>query len=305
MARNYDTSMSVFGQLAELPDVVKQYLYQVRFIFESKSELAGILNTDDLMIRASSTEGTVTATATEAGIAHNGFAENTIKYIVDNTPFLASATNTTPSLGGTDIESDDNLRERIRLVPESFSTAGCEDGYVYWAKTASADVGDVVTYSPVNDTSISEEARKAGAGKVYIYILKSDGSIPSADDPLLSDVFKAVSAKDKRPLTDKVEVLPPSTVNYAVSFRYYVAAEDEANANEIKNAVTLAVSKYIAWQSEKIGRDINPDKFRSLILNAGASRVELTSPASYVVLNRTQVAALSGEITATYAGISE
>jgi len=52
MARNYDTSMSVFGQLAELPDVVKQYLYQVRFIFESKSELAGILNTDDLMIRA-------------------------------------------------------------------------------------------------------------------------------------------------------------------------------------------------------------------------------------------------------------
>jgi len=259
----------------------------------------------DLVIRAQSTEGTVLATATEAGVSHNGFAENTIKYIVDNAQFLSSVTNTTVSSGGTDEESDDNLRERIRLVPESFSTAGCEDGYIYWAKTASADVGDVVAYSPANDTSLSEEERKAGAGKVFIYILKEDGSIPTADDTLLGEVFKVVSAKDKRPLTDKVEVLPPSAVSYSVNFRYYVAAEDEMNAEEIKAAVNSAVNEYIVWQGAKIGRDINPDKLRSLVLNAGASRVDLTSPTSYIALNRTQVAALTGEIEATYAGISE
>ena len=52
MASNFDTNMSVWGQLANLQDLAKQYLFQVQFYFESSSPLAQILNREDLMIRA-------------------------------------------------------------------------------------------------------------------------------------------------------------------------------------------------------------------------------------------------------------
>ena len=257
-----------------------------------------------LIIKAGTTTGEMTATSTEAGSKNNGYTAGQIKYIVDNVQFLKSVENTSVSAGGSDKESDDSFRERIRLVPESFSTAGCVEGYIYWAKSASADVGDVVPYSTVNDTSLTDEERMAGAGKVYIYILKADGTIPTQNDELLDIVYNAVSANDKRPLTDFVIVSAPNVVNYSINLSYYIEEADEMNAADIQKAVNEAINNYVKWQGEKIGRDINPDKLRNLLLNAGASRIALTSP-TFVSLNKTQVASLNGDIIATYAGISE
>lgn len=48
----FDTSMSVWGSLSNLPDLAKQYLFQVRFLYESGSGLSAVLNADDFMIRA-------------------------------------------------------------------------------------------------------------------------------------------------------------------------------------------------------------------------------------------------------------
>lgn len=259
--------------------------------------------TEDLIIPAGSEKGTVKAMATEAGAAYNGFVAGQIKYIVDNVSFVATVSNVTESSGGADEEDDESLRERIRLVPESFSTAGCEEGYEYWAKTASNDIGDVVVYSPVNDESLTETERQNGAGKVFVYILKADGSIPAEGDPLIDVVTKTVSAKDKRPLTDKVEVKPPETVEYSISLNYYISADDEVNSAEIQTRVAQAINEYEVWQGHKIGRDINPDKLRNLILNAGASRVVLTSP-EYTPITATQVALCKGK-TVKYAGLSE
>ena len=259
---------------------------------------------EDLIITAGATTGEVTATATVVGKANNGFIAGQIKYIVDNVQFLSSVSNTTVSAGGTDSEDDNSLRERIRLVHESYSTAGCADGYIYWAKSANIDVGDVEVYSPVNDSTLTEEQRSAGAGEVYIYILKADSSVPKADDLLLKEVYNSVNAKDKRPLTDKVTVLPPTKTNYSIDLSYYISEEDELRSTEIQKNVTEAINEYVKWQSEKIGRDINPDRLRLLLLNAGASRVVMTSP-TFVALNNRHVAALNGEIKASYAGISE
>ena len=257
-----------------------------------------------LIIPTGETAGEIGAKATETGEAHNDFTLGQIKYIVDNTQFLSSVENTTVSAGGSNGESDDSLRERIRLVPESFSTGGCSEGYVYFAKSASADVGDVVVYSPVNDTTLTEEERMAGAGKVYIYILKADGSVPSADDELLDIVLKAVNAKDKRPLTDYVTVSAPTVINYSINLEYYISQEDEINAVDIQQRVSAAIESYIKWQSEKIGRDINPDKLRNLILNAGASRIVMNSP-TFTPIKDTEVASLNEAITAKFSGVSE
>jgi phage-related baseplate assembly protein len=257
-----------------------------------------------LTIPAGSTEGEVWATCLTAGVIGNGYTVGQIRYIVDNAPFLSSVSNTTESSGGADEESDDSLRDRIRLAPETMSTAGTIEGYEYHAKSASADVGDVVVYSPVNDDTLTEEERAAGAGRVFIYILKADGTIPTDGDPVLAAVKAAVTAKDVRPLTDYVTVSAPSTVSYGVEFAYYIADDDAGRVAEIQEAVGAAVKEYIAWQDGKIGRDINPDRLRKYLLNAGASRIEITKPV-YAAVGSAKVAKVTGEAAVTYSGLSE
>ncbi len=39
------------------------------------------------------------------------------------------------------------------------------------------------------------------------------------------------------------------------------------------------LGKYIVWQHGKLGRDINPSKLISLLMQTGVKRVDLTSPA--------------------------
>jgi phage-related baseplate assembly protein len=260
--------------------------------------------TTALTIPAGSVDGTVWAKCLTDGIVGNGFVAGQIKYIVDNVPFLSSVSNTTESSGGSDEESDDSLRDRIRLAPETMSTAGTIEGYEYHARSASADVGDVVVYSPVNDTTLTEEERTAGAGRVFVYILKSDGTTPAADDPVLDAVRAAVSAKDVRPLTDFVTVSAPSVVSYEVELTYHISDDDAERVDEIKEAVDAAVSEYIAWQDGKIGRDINPDRLRKYLLNAGASRVDIVKPV-YTVVGSANVAKVSGVAAVTYSGLSE
>ena len=45
--KKFDTSMSVWGQLANLPDLAKAYLFQVRFLYESESPLSQLLDSDE------------------------------------------------------------------------------------------------------------------------------------------------------------------------------------------------------------------------------------------------------------------
>jgi phage-related baseplate assembly protein len=260
--------------------------------------------TTALTIPAGSVDGTVWAKCLTDGIVGNGFVAGQIKYIVDNVPFLSSVSNTTESSGGSDEESDDSLRDRIRLAPETMSTAGTIEGYEYHAKSASADVGDVKVYSPVNDDTLTEEERAAGAGRVYIYLLKADGTIPAEGDPVLDAVRAAVSAKYVRPLTDFVTVSAPSVVSYEVELTYHISDDDAERVDEIKEAVDAAVSEYIAWQDGKIGRDINPDRLRKYLLNAGASRVDIVKPVCTVV-GSANVAKVSGVAAVTYSGLSE
>lgn len=82
------------------------------------------------------------------GEVGNGYLPGQIKRLIDPIPYIASTANTTETLGGIDIEGDESFRERIRLVPESFSTAGPYRAYEYWALTAHQDIADVAVYSP-------------------------------------------------------------------------------------------------------------------------------------------------------------
>jgi len=253
-------------------------------------------NTEDLVIPAGETSGTVLAEATIAGESHNGFAPGQIKTIVDPTPFVASVTNIDTSSGGADEEPDDDginvwsrYRGRIRLAPTRVSTAGAEDAYIYWAKTASQDIIDVAVLSPDD-------------GEIKIVVLMKGGEIPS--QTVLDAVLVACSDKKRRPLTDKVTAAAPSVVNYDLIVTYYISQDNSAREAEIRAAIENpggVVDQYVLWQKSKLGRAINPDEFRKLALNAGSSRLVIINPA-YTELAEDEVA-VADTVTITYGGL--
>lgn len=80
-----------------------------------------------------------------------------------------------------------------------------------------------------------------------------------------------------------VSVKDPGIVSYNIDFTYYVPTDTTLSGSAIQEAVNAAVEEYVAWQSGKLGRDINPDKLRDLLWHTGVKRIVLRSP-SYQVL---------------------
>ena len=94
-------------------------------------------------IPAGELEATVMTECTEAGTIGNDFAAGELTTLVDPIGFISKVENTEKSTGGTEIESDQNMAERIYLAPSSYSTAGPDDAYEYWVKESNPDIGDV------------------------------------------------------------------------------------------------------------------------------------------------------------------
>lgn len=243
----------------------------------------------DLTITSGNTQGNVIAESLESGQKYNDYTAGQIKLLVDPIPFVASVVNIDTSSGGSDIESDDDYRERIRQAPESFSVAGPVGAYIYWAKTADNNIIDVSVSSP-------------SPGVVKVVPLMVGGEIPA--QAILDKVLAEVSPKTRRPLTDNVQVAAPEQVSYNISLTYYISELSQSKVTEIRNAIEGtdgAIQQYIKWQCEKLGRAINPDELRYRILSAGANRINLVSP-TYAAINADQVASI-GTQTITYGGI--
>lgn len=214
-------------------------------------------------VKAGLSEITIIMKCTKAGTIGNDFLAGQINTLVDPIPFVASVANTEKSQGGTEEEDDDSLRERAWLVPESYSVAGPEGAYIFWTKSFSTSVEDVIAISP-------------SAGVVEVYALLEDGEIP--EQSFLDDLLEYLSAKERRPLTDNVSVLAPTIVDYDIDLTYYISSDNATSASTIQTAVNTAIEEYKLWQRSKIGRDINPDELIHRMKAVGAKRIALTSP---------------------------
>ena len=240
-------------------------------------------------IPAGSTTVDVPATCTVAGTDGNGFAAGELATIVDPIPYVASVTNTTATEGGAEIESDDDLAERVFLAPGAYSTAGPEDGYLYHAKAYSAAIGDVV--------ATSDQA----AGTVDIVFIMADGSTPGEE--MIEGLEGYLQGKTIRPMTDLVRVAAPQEVTYTINLTYYINRSDSAKAVTIQAAVAQAVADYQTWQ-RAIGRDINPSQLVRMVMDAGAKRVTVTAP-TYTAVDATKVSALQGDAVISYGGLED
>ena len=70
-----------------------------------------------------------------------------------------------------------------------------------------------------------------------------------------------------------------TTVSYNITATYYLSADANVETATIEDRVQAAVSEVVAWQCGKLGRDINPSRLISMLMQTGIKRVELTAPA--------------------------
>jgi len=211
-----------------------------------------------------------TAVCLTAGTIGNGFTPGQITKLIDIYPFYDRAENITASAGGADKETDEAFYERLRDSMETFSTAGPMGSYIYWTKTASARIVDVKPTSPE-------------PGVADIRVLLENGEMP--DEEMIQIILNTLTGGNDgvRPFTDYVTVSAPEPKYFDIDFTYYISKPREESAAVIQADTERALQAYIKWQTERMGRDINPSRLNELLMNAGIKRTEIKSPEFTVV----------------------
>jgi phage-related baseplate assembly protein len=242
--------------------------------------------TEPLTIDIGQLTGDIEVQCGVIGTDGNGYLPGQINQMVKPIPYVKSVSNITVSEGGSDIEADDHYAERIHEAPESFSTAGPEEAYKYWAKTASQSIIDVYPYSP-------------SPAVVEIRPLCVGGTIPGQE--IIDSVLAICNDKKIRPLTDKVQVVAPEQVEYSIYLTYWIRKTEASAVENIQAKVSQAIEDYKLWQKSKLGRSIDPSELIFRVKNAGAKRVEVVFPA-FQSIKPYQVA-IDNEATVTFGGL--
>lgn len=227
----------------------------------------GVINfttTGYLIFKAGENYAEVGAICQSVGTVGNGFTPGQVsKLVSDEFLYFKEVANTTITAGGSEEESDTAFYNRMRESEESYTTAGPRGSYAYHAKSVSSQISDVSAESPED-------------GVADVRIMLYGGKLP--DKELIDRVQEYLSADDIRPMTDKVIVAAPDTIEFDIEATYYIPRDKAATTKEIKQAVELATENYTLWQTSKMGRDINPSYFNAMLMESGIKRVDITTP---------------------------
>ncbi len=227
----------------------------------------GVINfvtQDYIVFKAGETTAEVPAICTILGVIGNDYIAGQInKLVSDEFLYFKSVVNITTSAGGSDKESDAALYNRMRESEESYTTAGAKNSYIYHTKSVSSLISDVSADSPE-------------PGVADIRVMLQNGKLP--DIELLEKVRNYLSADDVRPFTDKVVVSAPDVVEFDIDIMYYISSDKKSSAKDIQTALENGIENYLLWQTQKMGRDINPSYFNAVLMTSGIKRVDIISP---------------------------
>ena len=231
------------------------------------------LTANDVVITAGNTSAQVTCLCNVKGVAGNGYKPGEISRIIDPVPYVKTIENISTSEGGSDVETDAALRERIFEAPESYSCAGPEGQYIFQAKSTNSAIIDAAAYSP-------------SPGVVNVVVLLTGGIIP--ENTIFGEIEEKLSGKTVRPMCEKVEVVAPEPVSYQIDVKYWL--KNGADPASVSADVYKAVEEYRMWQRTRLGRDINPDELIYRLKSiGGVKRVLINSP-EFVQVKENQVA---------------
>lgn len=256
--------------------------------FTSQSRKIYFVTTDYAEISPGDLYVDIQSRATTGGSKTNQFAIGELNVLVDPIPYIASITNIDEPSGGADRESDDAFAERINLSKYVYSTTGAESAYRYYTMSYSTLIDDVIVLNP------------EGA-QIDIHILLKDRS--EASSSFIEGLLDFLRNKDRRPLTDKVNVYNVERIEYDIDLEYTIYESDISNLSIIQEKIAAAIEEYKKWQCAKIGRDINNQKLISLVIKAGAATVNIKAPSNVKVLP--EQIAYCNNVTVEYKGMIE
>lgn len=267
-----------------------------RTIFEIIQDYEVLTGTDSV---------SVTAIAQQSGKAANDYAIGTISVILDPQAYLATASNTSPSEGGSDEESDEQLRERIRLAPSAFSNAGSYKAYEFWAKSASPLIIDVyVDNQRYKDGDTIPDGYSIGdpiPGTVEVFpLIESLDETPSE----ILDAVEAVLNPEKiRPLNDDVKATSPTAINTTIVVNL-ILYEGSVQA-DIVPIVEASLETFRNGRRKLLGQDVVIDQIKALCMIDGVYKANIATPSSDVVIQGHEFAnitAITVNVTGTNVG---
>lgn len=221
----------------------------------------------ETVIRAGTTNTEVTATCSEQGNGGNGWQPAQISTLLDAANDDVRVSNLTQSAGGSDAESDDRLRERIKLAPEAFSNAGSRGAYHYHVLTVHQSIIDVAISRPV-------------PGTVQIVPLLDSG-LP--DDDMIRLIAAHASGEKLRPLTDTVIVLKPAEIPVQISAT--ITPYPGTIASEVLAAARESITDYIRLHNRRLAQDIVPSQIVAALSVKGVYQVKLSEPVTRRVVS--------------------
>lgn len=187
------------------------------------------------------------------------------------------------------LETDEELRRRVLLSLEGYTTAGSVGAYIFHALSASGDCLDVSVASPT-----------ITPGVVNVAVLSRTGS-GAAPSPTLAAVTAALNAETVRPLCDTVVVESAQVIPYAITAT--LTLYPGAGQDQVLAAAQAAAAAY-ATRMHALGLDITRSGVFAALHQPGVQNVALASPAADIVVGWNQASHCTG-ITVNVGGEGE
>ncbi len=265
----------------------------------SKDEKYIFTTTEDLIITAGETSGTVTIESEDLTEDVNQYGVGDINILLNPVSYIKTVSNITTVTGGAGEETDDAYIERILLAPESFSTAGSKQSYIYHALASHPAIIDAQADAPQLPATITKGETiavetngtitggdfsadidyKTGTcdltigdnlykivippqNAVYIYPLTTE---TTTSDGVLSAVNKKFNEDDIIPMTDYVNVVAPTAIQKDITINVVIA--ENADYDKTSALINSAVAEYKIEMRKKLKQEIIPSQIISKIGN--------------------------------------
>lgn len=141
------------------------------------------VTTEDALIPIGETYTEVMVQCQTAGTIGNEYAIGQICVLLDvnNILYFSSCANITESDGGAEEQDDTSYYNSMRAALDSYTTAGAQGSYEYWAKSVSDEIQDVRAISPKLEKRKSLTVYKDASNNRFAFV---------GGDQILTDTIK-------------------------------------------------------------------------------------------------------------------
>lgn len=262
---------------------------------QSTDGQAVFITIESAIVESADTYVDIKAECTQGGIVGNGYAIGIVSVILDPQPYVSGAGNLDITANGSDGETDDELRQRIFLAPDSFSVAGPKGAYKFFAKSAHPNIVDVA----VTIGHELEDPFDVIPGQVDIFPLMNDGEDPDSE---IIDAIMAICNDEKvRPLTDTVLVKAPTRTDYTMDIQ--LVNLPTAVQADIEALVTANLEAYRDDRKKRLGVDVVINQIIAICQVPGVYKVTVVSPSADIVVGEsgfTRCTAINVTTTGTH-----